>query len=128
MAVDPRISIQGLLVELPDGAFTLAYLASDAPTMDLARDVLADVVTAARSLNFFERVRPWDDLHRAMGREKLASVRVDERTMEDLAALRDSCAKTQRRVDRYASQIAKLPKAHPSILRRYVAPDASHLA
>ena len=57
-------TIRDLLVELPDGEYM--YKHAEAPTRDLEYEELARVVEAARSLNFYERVRPWDDLRRIL--------------------------------------------------------------
>ena len=83
-------------MELPDGEYM--YKHAEAPTRDLEYEELARVVEAARSLNFYERVRPWDDLRRIMKRSDVSSVRVDDRGMTDLEALRQSCAKLQKRI------------------------------
>ena len=53
-------TIRDLLVELPDGEYM--YKHAEAPTRDLEYEELARVVEAARSLNFYDRVRRWDDL------------------------------------------------------------------
>ena len=122
-------TIRDLLVELPDGEYM--YKHAEAPTRDLEYEELARVVEAARSLNFYDRVRRWDDLRRIMKRKDVSSVRVDERAMNDLDALRASCAKLQRRIDRFGkAQLDALPKGEVLVqaLRRYVAPDASRLA
>ena len=114
---------------LPDGEYM--YKHAEAPPRDLEYEELARVVEAARSLNFYERVRTWDDLRRIMKRKDVSSVRVDERAMNDLDALRASCAKLQRRIDRFGkAQLDALPKGevHVKALRQYVAPDASRLA
>ena len=79
-------TIRDLLVALPDGGYR--YKHAEAPTRDLAYDELARVVDAARSLNFYERVRPWDDLRRIMKRKDVSCVRVDDGNMTDLEALR----------------------------------------
>ena len=55
-------TIRDLLVALPNGDYR--YKHAEAPTRDLEYDELARVVEAARSLNFYERVRPWDELFR----------------------------------------------------------------
>ena len=122
-------TIRDLLVALPDGGYR--YKHAEAPTRDLAYDELARVVEAAKSLNFYERSRPWDDLRRIMKRKDVATVRVDERAMNDLDALRASCAKLQRRITRFGTaQLDALPKGEVLVqaLRTYVAPDASRLA
>ena len=123
-------TIRDLLVALPDGGYV--YKHAEAPTRDLDYEDLAQVVEAARSLNFYERVRPWDDLRRIMKRKDVSSVRVDERAMNDLDALRASCAKLQRRIDRFGkAQLDALPKGEVLVkaLRSVgVAPDASRLA
>ena len=122
-------TIRDLLVALPDGGYV--YKHAEAPTRDLPYEDLAQVVEAARSLNFYERVRPWDDLRRIMKRRAVASVRVDDQAMNDLDALRASCAKLQRRITRFGkAQLDALPKGevHVKALRAYVAPDASRLA
>ena len=122
-------TIRDLLVTLPDGDYM--YKHAEAPTRDLEYEELARVVEAARSLNFYERVRPWDDLRRIMKRRAVETVRVDDRALTDLDALRASCAKLQRRIDRFGTaQLDALPKGevHVQALRRYVAPDASRLA
>ena len=122
-------TIRDLLVALPDGGYM--YKHAEAPTRDLPYEELAQVVDAARSLNFYERVRPWDDLRRIMKRRDVESVRVDDQGMNDLDALRASCAKLQRRIDRFGkAQLDALPKGEVLVqtLRRYVAPDASRLA
>ena len=101
-------TIRDLLVALPDGGYM--YKHAEAPTRDLEYDELARVVDAARSLNFYERVRPWDDLRRIMKRRAVASVRVDDQAMNDLDALRASCAKLQRRITRFGkAQLDALP-------------------
>ena len=126
---DPSGTIRDLLVALPDGGYV--YKHAEAPTRDLEYDELARVVEAARSLNFYERVRPWDDLRRIMKRRDVSSVFVDDRAMNDLDALRASCAKLQRRISRFGkAQLDALPKGevHVKALRTYVAPDASRLA
>ena len=126
---DPSGTIRDLLVALPDGGYV--YKHAEAPTRDLEYDELARVVEAARSLNFYERVRPWDDLRRIMKRRDVSSVFVDDRAMTDLDALRASCAKLQRRIDRFGkAQLDALPKGevHVKALRTYVAPDCSRLA
>ena len=125
----PSGTIRDLLVALPNGDYL--YKHAEAPTRDLAYDELARVVEAARSLNFYERVRPWDDLRRIMKRRDVSSVRVDDEAMNDLDALRASCAKLQRRITRFGkAQLDALPKGevHVKALRAYVAPDASRLA
>ena len=125
----PSGTIRDLLVALPDGEYM--YKHAEAPTRDLPYEDLAQVVEAARSLNFYERVRPWDDLRRIMKRRDVSSVFVDDRAMTDLEALRASCAKLQKRIDRFGTaQLDALPKGevHVQALRRYVAPDASRLA
>ena len=122
-------TIRDLLVALPDGGYM--YKLAAAPMRDLEYDELARVVEAARSLNFYERVRPWDDLRRIMKRKDVSSVRVDDRGMTDLEALRQSCAKLQKRISRFGkAQLDALPKGEVLVqtLRRYVAPDASRLA
>ena len=122
-------TIRDLLVALPNGDYV--YKHAEAPTRDLAYDELAQVVDAARSLNFYERVRPWDDLRRIMKRRDVSSVFVDDQAMNDLDALRASCAKLQRRISRFGkAQLDALPKGevHVKALRQYVAPDASRLA
>ena len=122
-------TIRDLLVALPDGGYR--YKHAEAPTRDLPYEELARVVEAARSLNFYERARPWDDLRRIMKRKDVSSVRVDDRGMTDLEALRQSCAKLQRRIDRFGNaQLDALPKGEVLVkaLRTYVAPDASRLA
>ena len=122
-------TIRDLLVALPDGGYR--YKHAEAPTRDLEYEELAQVVEAARSLNFYERVRPWDDLRRIMKRRAVATVRVDDRNMTDLEALRQSCAKLQRRISRFGkAQLDALPKGEELVkaLRAYVAPDASRLA
>ena len=122
-------TIRDLLVALPNGDYV--YKHAEAPTRDLDYEDLAQVVEAARSLNFYERVRPWDDLRRIMKRRDVESVRVDDQAMNDLDALRASCAKLQRRIDRFGTaQLDALPKGevHVKALRAYVAPDASRLA
>ena len=127
---DPSGTIRDLLVELPDGDYM--YKHAEAPTRDLEYEDLAQVVDAARSLNFYERVRPWDDLRRIMKRKDVSSVRVDENAMTDIEALRQSCAKLQRRIDRFGkAQLDALPKGEVLVkaLRSVgVAPDASRLA
>ena len=122
-------TIRDLLVALPDGGYR--YKHAEAPTRDLEYDELAQVVEAAKSLNFYERSRPWDDLRRIMKRKDVSSVRVDDGAMTDLEALRASCAKLQRRIDRFGTaQLDALPKGGVLVkaLRAYVAPDASRLA
>ena len=122
-------TIRDLLVALPDGGYM--YKHAEAPTRDLPYEDLAQVVEAARSLNFYERVRPWDDLRRIMKRRDVDSVFVDDQAMNDLDALRASCAKLQRRIDRFGTaQLDALPKGevHVKALRQFVAPDASRLA
>ena len=122
-------TIRDLLVALPDGGYL--YKHAEAPTRDLEYDELAQVVEAAKSLNFYERSRPWDDLRRIMKRKDVSSVRVDDRGMTDLEALRQSCAKLQKRIDRFGTaQLDALPKGEVLVqaLRQYVAPDASRLA
>ena len=122
-------TIRDLLVALPNGDYV--YKHAEAPTRDLAYDELAQVVDAARSLNFYERVRPWDDLRRIMKRKDVSSVRVDDIAMTDIEALRQSCAKLQKRIDRFGkAQLDALPKGevHVKALRTYVAPDCSRLA
>ena len=126
---DPSGTIRDLLVELPDGDYM--YKHAEAPTRDLEYEELARVVEVARSLNFYERVRTWDDLRRIMKRRDVESVRVDDQAMNDLDALRASCAKLQRRIDRFGkAQLDALPKGEVLVkaLRTYVAPDASRLA
>ena len=126
---DPSGTIRDLLVALPDGGYV--YKHAEAPTRDLEYDELARVVEAARSLNFYERVRPWDDLRRIMKRKDVSSVRVDDIAMTDIEALRQSCAKLQKRIDRFGkAQLDALPKGevHVKALRTYVAPDCSRLA
>ena len=126
---DASGTIRDLLVALPDGGYV--YKHAEAPTRDLEYEELARVVEAARSLNFYERVRPWDDLRRIMKRRDVDSVFVDDQAMNDLDALRASCAKLQRRIDRFGkAQLDALPKGEVLVqtLRRYVAPDASRLA
>ena len=126
----PSGTIRDLLVALPDGDYM--YKHAEAPTRDLAYEELARVVEAARSLNFYERVRPWDDLRRIMKRRDVSSVFVDDRAMTDLEALRASCAKLQRRIDRFGkAQLDALPMGEVLVkaLRSVgVAPDASRLA
>ena len=125
----PSGTIRDLLVALPDGDYM--YKHAEAPTRDLAYEELARVVEAARSLNFYDRARTWDDLRRIMKRRDVESVRVDDQAMNDLDALRASCAKLQRRIDRFGTaQLDALPKGEVLVqtLRRYVAPDASRLA
>ena len=122
-------TIRDLLVALPNGDYR--YKHAEAPTRDLAYDELARVVEAAKSLNFYERSRPWDDLRRIMKRRSVATVRVDDRAMNDIESLRQSCAKLQRRISRFGkAQLDALPKGEVLVqaLRRYVAPDASRLA
>ena len=123
-------TIRDLLVALPDGGYV--YKHAEAPTRDLPYEDLAQVVEAARSLNFYERVRPWDDLRRIMKRQAVETVRVDDEAMNDLDALRASCAKLQRRIDRFGkAQLDALPKGEVLVkaLRSVgVAPDASRLA
>ena len=122
-------TIRDLLVALPNGDYR--YKHAEAPTRDLEYDELARVVEAARSLNFYERSRPWDDLRRIMKRRDVSSVLVDERAMTDIEALRQSCAKLQKRISRFGkAQLDALPKGEVLVqtLRRYVAPDASRLA
>jgi len=123
-------TIRDLLVALPNGDYR--YKHAEAPTRDLEYEELAQVVDAARSLNFYERVRPWDDLRRIMKRREVESVRVDDGNMTDLDALRQSCAKLQRRIDRFGkAQLDALPKGEELVkaLRTVgVAPDASRLA
>ena len=125
----PSGTIRDLLVALPDGDYM--YKHAEAPTRDLAYEELARVVEAARSLNFYDRARTWDDLRRIMKRRDVESVRVDDQAMNDLDALRASCAKLQRRIDRFGkAQLDALPKGEVLVkaLRTYVAPDASRLA
>ena len=125
----PSGTIRDLLVALPNGEY--AYKHAEAPTRDLEYDELAQVVEAARSLNFYERVRPWDDLRRIMKRRDVSCVRVDDGNMTDLEALRQSCAKLQKRINRFGkAQLDALPKGEVLVqtLRKYVAPDASRLA
>ena len=125
----PSGTIRDLLVALPNGDYM--YKHAEAPTRDLEYEELARVVEAARSLNFYDRVRRWDDLRRIMKRKDVSSVRVDERAMNDLDALRASCAKLQRRIDRFGkAQLDALPKGEVLVktLRKYVSPDASRLA
>ena len=86
-------TIRDLLVALPNGDYV--YKHAEAPTRDLAYEELAQVVEAARSLNFYERDRPWDDLRRIMKRKDVSSVRVDEGNLTNLGALRQSCATFQ---------------------------------
>ena len=122
-------TIRDLLVALPDGGYL--YKHAEAPTRDLEYDELAQVVEAAKSLNFYERSRPWDDLRRIMKRRDVSSVFVDDRAMTDLEALRQSCAKLQKRISRFGkAQLDALPKGEVLVqaLRQYVAPDASRLA
>jgi len=123
-------TIRDLLVALPDGEYM--YKHAEAPTRDLEYEELARVVEAARSLNFYERVRPWDDLRRIMKRKDVSSVRVDDRGMTDLEALRQSCAKLQKRIDRFGkAQLDALPKGEvlvKALRTTHVAPDASRLA
>ena len=122
-------TIRDLLVALPTGGYM--YKHAEAPTRDLPYDELARVVEAARSLNFYERSRPWDDLRRIMKRRDVSSVFVDDRAMTDLEALRQSCAKLQKRISRFGkAQLDALPKGEVLVqtLRKYVAPDASRLA
>ena len=122
-------TIRDLLVALPDGDYM--YKHAEAPTRDLEYDDLARVVEAARSLNFYDRVRPWDDLRRVMKRRDVSSVRVDDSAMTDIESLRQSCAKLQRRILRFGkAQLDALPKGevHVKALRQYVSPDASRLA
>ena len=122
-------TIRDLLVALPDGDYM--YKHAEAPTRELEYEELARVVEAARSLNFYDRARTWDDLRRIMKRRDVESVRVDDQAMNDLDALRASCAKLQRRIDRFGTaQLDALPKGevHVKALRQYVAPDASRLA
>ena len=122
-------TIRDLLVALPDGDYM--YKHAEAPTRDLEYDELAQVVDAAKSLNFYERSRRWDDLRRIMKRRDVDSVFVDDQAMTDLDALRASCAKLQRRINRFGkAQLDALPKGEVLVqaLRRYVAPDASRLA
>ena len=126
---DPSGTIRDLLVALPDGGYM--YKHAEAPTRDLEYEELARVVEAARSLNFYERVRPWDDLRRIMKRRDVKTVFVDDQAMNDLDALRASCAKLQRRIDRFGkAQLDALPKGEVLVkaLRAFVAPDASRLA
>ena len=125
----PSGTIRDLLVTLPDGEYM--YKHAEAPTRDLEYEELARVVEAARSLNFYERARTWDDLRRIMKRKDVSSVRVDDRGMTDLEALRQSCAKLQKRISRFGkAQLDALPKGEVLVktLRTYVAPDASRLA
>ena len=125
----PSGTIRDLLVELPDGDYM--YKHAEAPTRDLPYEELARVVEAARSLNFYERVRPWDDLRRVMKRRDVSSVRVDDSAMTDIESLRQSCAKLQWRILRFGkAQLDALPKGevHVKALRQYVSPDASRLA
>ena len=122
-------TIRDLLVALPDGGYV--YKHAEAPTRDLPYEDLAQVVEAARSLNFYERVRPWDDLRRIMKRKDVSSVLVDDRALNDIESLRQSCAKLQKRIDRFGTaQLDALPKGEVLVqtMRRYVAPDASRLA
>ena len=122
-------TIRDLLVALPNGDYR--YKHAEAPTRELEYDELARVVEAARSLNFYERVRPWDDLRRIMKRRDVSCVRVDDGNMTDLEALRQSCAKLQKRINRFGkAQLDALPKGevHVKALRTYVAPDLSRLA
>ena len=122
-------TIRDLLVALPNGDYM--YKHAEAPTRDLEYEELARVVEAARSLNFYDRVRPWDDLRRIMKRRAVATVRVDDRAMNDIESLRQSCAKLQKRIDRFGNaQLDALPKGevHVKALRTYVAPDCSRLA
>ena len=122
-------TIRDLLVALPDGGYL--YKHAEAPTRDLEYDELAQVVEAAKSLNFYERVRPWDDLRRIMKRRAVEIVRVDDRAMNDIESLRQSCAKLQKRISRFGkAQLDALPKGEVLVkaLRTYVAPDASRLA
>ena len=89
------------------------------------------MVAVVRQKQRATRVRPWDDLRRIMKRKDVSSVRVDERAMNDLDALRASCAKLQRRIDRFGkAQLDALPKGEVLVkaLRAFVAPDASRLA
>ena len=122
-------TIRDLLVALPDGEYM--YKHAEVPTRDLEYEELAQVVEAARSLNFYERVRPWDDLRRVMKRRDVSSVRVDDSAMTDIESLRQSCAKLQRRILHFGkAQLDALPKGevHVKALRQYVSPDASRLA
>ena len=122
-------TVRDLLVDLPNGEYR--YKHAEAPARNLPYDDLAQVVDAARSLNFYERVRPWDDLRRIMKRRDVATVQVDDQAMNDLDALRASCAKLQRRISRFGkAQLDALPKGevHVKALRTYVAPDCSRLA
>ena len=114
---------------LPDGEYM--YKHAEAPTRDLEYEELARVVEAARSLNFYERVRPWDDLRRIMKRRDVSSVLVDDRALNDIESLRQSCAKLQKRIDRFGkAQLDALGKGevHVKAVRAWVAPDASRLA
>ena len=126
----PSGTIRDLLVTLPDGEYM--YKHAEAPTRDLEYEELARVVEAARSLNFYDRVRPWDDLRRIMKRKDVSSVRVDENAMTDIEALRQSCAKLQRRIDRFGkAQLDALPKGEvlvKALRTTGIAPDASRLA
>ena len=126
----PSGTIRDLLVALPNGDYM--YKHAEAPTRELEYDELARVVEAARSLNFYDRARTWDDLRRIMKRRDVESVRVDDQAMNDLDALRASCAKLQRRIDRFGTaQLDALPKGEVLVkaLRSVgVAPDASRLA
>ena len=122
-------TIRDLLVALPDGDYM--YKHAEAPTRDLEYEELARVVEAARSLNFYDRVRRWDDLRRIMKRKAVATVRVDDTALNDIESLRQSCAKLQKRIGRFGkAQLDALPKGevHVKALRQYVAPDASRLA
>ena len=123
-------TIRDLLVALPDGDYM--YKHAEAPTRELEYDELARVVEAARSLNFYDRARTWDDLRRIMKRKDVSSVRVDENAMTDIEALRQSCAKLQRRIDRFGkAQLDALPKGEvlvKALRTTHVAPDASRLA
>ena len=128
-ASSPSGTIRDLLVALPDGEYM--YKHAEAPTRDLPYEELAQVVDAAKSLNFYERSRPWDDLRRIMKRKDVSSVRVDDIAMTDIEALRQSCAKLQKRISRFGkAQLDALPKGEVLVktLRTYVAPDASRLA
>ena len=123
-------TIRDLLVALPDGGYV--YKHAEAPTRDLPYEELAQVVEAARSLNFYDRARPWDDLRRIMKRKDVSSVRVDDIAMTDIEALRQSCAKLQKRIDRFGkAQLDALPKGEvlvKALRTTHVAPDASRLA
>ena len=89
-------TIRDLLVALPDGEYM--YRHAEAPTRDLEYEELARVVEAARSLNFYDRVRRWSFAHEARSASRSfiawSSTRTDSTSRRFMIRRRSSQGRT----------------------------------